>query len=76
LRRYTEAKIKAVWPREAADRPMLDDPAGLQLLEAFQQSLRGLAPKTDTQRLILADAATHHRRSGENHVAAGGVGGE
>jgi hypothetical protein len=56
LRRYAEAKIKAVWPREAADRPMLDDPAGLQLLEAFQQSLRGLAPKTDTQRLILADA--------------------
>jgi hypothetical protein len=31
LRRYAEAKIKAVWPREAADRPMLDDPAGLQL---------------------------------------------
>ena len=56
LRRYVDAKIKAVWPRQAGDHPMLDDPTGVQLLEAFQQSLRGLTPKTDTQRLILADA--------------------
>lgn len=56
LRRYVDAKIAAVWPRRAADRPMLDDPAGLQLLESFQQNLRALKPKTDTQRLILADA--------------------
>ncbi len=55
LRRYADAKIAAVWPRRAGDRPMLDDPAGLQLLESFQQNLRALTPKTDTQRLILAD---------------------
>jgi hypothetical protein len=56
LRGYVVAKIKAVWPRQAGERPLLDDPTGVQLLEAFQLSLRGLTPKTDTQRLILADA--------------------
>jgi hypothetical protein len=55
LRRYVDAKIEAVWPRRAGRGPLLDDPRGLQLLEGFQQNLRGLTPKTDTQRLILAD---------------------
>jgi hypothetical protein len=55
LRVYAVAKIKAVWPRRAGERPLLDDPTGNHLLEAFQQNLRGLTPKTDTQRLILAD---------------------
>jgi hypothetical protein len=55
LHGYVVAKIKAVWPRQAGERLLLDDPKGLALLEAFQQNLRGMTPKTDTQRLILAD---------------------
>jgi hypothetical protein len=40
LHRYADAKFKAVWLRQGGDRPLLDDPTSLQLLEAFQRSLR------------------------------------
>jgi hypothetical protein len=55
LQRYTAAEIAAVWPT-GPQPPTFDDATSLQLMEQFQTSLRGLEPKSDEERLSLADA--------------------
>jgi hypothetical protein len=55
LRRYTAAKIAAVWPAKP-NRPTFDDPTSLRLMDQFQARLRGFTPKTEVERLSLADA--------------------
>jgi hypothetical protein len=55
LRRYAAAKIAATWP-EVPGQPTFDDPTSLRLLDQFQAALRGLTPKTEEERLSLADA--------------------
>jgi hypothetical protein len=55
LRGYTAAKIAAIWPAKP-NRPTFDDPTSLRLMDQFQAKLRGLTPKTEEERLSLADA--------------------
>jgi hypothetical protein len=55
LRRYTTAKLTALWPAQHG-RPTFDDSASLQLMDQFQARLRRLTPKTDEERDSLADA--------------------
>jgi hypothetical protein len=55
LRRYTAAKIAAIWPAKS-NRPTFDDPTSLRLMDQFQARLRGLTPKTEEERLSLAYA--------------------
>jgi hypothetical protein len=55
LRRYAAAKIAAIWPAKP-NRPTFDDPTSLRLMDQFQAALRGLTPKTEEERLSLADA--------------------
>src|SRR5262249_43030820 len=55
LRRYATAKVAAPWPEEP-QRPTFDDSTSLRLLDQFQTALRGLTPKTEEERLSLADA--------------------
>jgi hypothetical protein len=57
LRKYTIARIATTWPGEAAAKPGPDDPLPWKLLESLQQSLSGLAPKTEAQRSELAAAS-------------------
>jgi len=55
LRRYTAAKVAAIWPANHS-RPTFDEPTSLRLLDQFQVALRSLTPKTEEERLSLADA--------------------
>jgi len=55
LRRYTAAKVAAIWPGDHS-RPTFDEPTSLRLLDQFQVALRGLTPKTEEERFSLADA--------------------
>lgn len=59
LRKYTIAKIAATWPKEAGPRPEPGDPRAWELLESFEQSLNGLAPRTEAQHseAMIASAA-------------------
>ena len=57
LREYTIARIAATWPGEARPKPGPDNPSPWQLLESLQQSLSGLAPKTEAQRSEAAAAS-------------------
>jgi hypothetical protein len=57
LRKYTIARIAAIWPDEAGAKPGPDNPPPWRLLESLQQSLSGLAPKTEAQRSEAAAAS-------------------
>jgi hypothetical protein len=57
LRKYTIATIAATWPGEAGTKPSPDNPSPWKLLENLQQSLSGLAPKTEAQRSEAAAAS-------------------
>ena len=55
LRRYTAAKVAAIWPGDHS-RPTFDEPTSLRLMDQFQAGLRGLTPKTEEEHLSLAEA--------------------
>jgi hypothetical protein len=55
LRRYTAAKIAAIWPAKP-NRPTFDDPTSLRLMDQFQARPRGLRPKAEEERVSLAYA--------------------
>jgi hypothetical protein len=57
LRKYAIARIAATWPREGGAEPGPDNPPPWRLLESLQQSLSGLAPKTEAQRSEAAAAS-------------------
>jgi len=57
LRKYTIARIAAIWPDEAGAKPGPDNPPPWKLLESLQQSLSGLTPKTEAQRSETAVAS-------------------
>jgi hypothetical protein len=57
LRKYAIARIAATWPREGGAKPGPDNPPPWRLLESLQQSLSGLAPKTEAQRSEAAAAS-------------------
>jgi len=56
LRRYTALKIDLTWPKERTRKPVLDDPAALDLLESLQDELRALEPKSEAQRWLQSRA--------------------
>jgi Protein of unknown function (DUF4239) len=56
LRRYTSLKIDLTWPKERTRKPILDDPAALELLESLQDDLRALEPKSEAQRWLQSRA--------------------
>ena len=56
LRRYTILKIDLTWPKERTRKPVLDDPAALELLETLQDELRALEPKSEAQRWLQSRA--------------------
>jgi hypothetical protein len=56
LRRYTELKIDLTWPSERARKPVLDDPAALELLETIQDDLRALEPQSEAERWLKSRA--------------------
>jgi hypothetical protein len=55
LRRYTALKIDLTWPKRTR-KPVLDDPAALDLLETLQDELRALEPKSEAQRWLQSRA--------------------
>ena len=56
LRRYTILKIDLTWPKDRTRKPVLDDPAALELLETLQDKLRALEPQTEAQRWLKSRA--------------------
>jgi hypothetical protein len=52
LKHYTALKIALTWPEESADRPHLDDPASLEMLEGVQAKLLALTPQSEAQRWL------------------------
>jgi Protein of unknown function (DUF4239) len=56
LRRYAILKIDLTWPKDPTRRPVLDDPAALELLETLQDELRALEPKSEAQRWLQSRA--------------------
>jgi hypothetical protein len=57
LRKYIVARIEANWPGESGFKRAPDDPPPWKLLESLQQSLTGLTPKTEAQRLEASRAS-------------------
>ena len=56
LRRYTALKIELTWPKERTRKPVMDDPAALELLETLQDKLRALAPESEAQHWLKSRA--------------------
>jgi hypothetical protein len=57
LHKYTIAKIAETWPGSPGPKPGPNDPPAWKMLESLQQSLTGLAPKTESQRSEAARAS-------------------
>jgi hypothetical protein len=56
LRRYTARKIELTWPKERARKPIMDDPAALEMLETVQDKLRALEPQSEAQHWLKSRA--------------------
>jgi hypothetical protein len=56
LRRYTARKIELTWPKERARKPIMDDPAALEMLETVQDKLRALKPQSEAQHWLKSRA--------------------
>ena len=56
LQRYTTLKIELAWPKDITRKPVLNDPAALEMLETVQDMLRALEPKNEAQRWLKSRA--------------------